>query len=360
MNKIFDRYVRTLLDDPERKPLARIVKEAIHFGLVKRSLPSAYFTRLLYKKGRRNYLDYTDNKSVGLLQKRFNDASFVPVLQNKYLYHLFFTRHGLPVPNTLAYNVKKVFFLDTERVVVESVEGFRSLLERAFRGCRHNDTLFLKEVAGAWGKGAHRVPKERLDDKEYLERLFEEIVSADFIIQEAIVQHEAVSALYPHSINSIRIDTFTDQEGNVEILSALLRMGGHGNIVDNVTAGGLFVGVDLQSGRLRPEASVFLKNGAATHLKHPDTGVAFRDYPLPFFEEVKTLAIAAAEKLPAIRLVGWDVVLSEEGPVLLEGNHLYHIGMSEMAYGGYLKNPVFRKVLEEAGMDHTIKKGTRR
>ena len=93
-----------------------------------------------------------------------------------------------------------------------------------------------------------------------------------------------------------------------------------------------------------------MKNGAKTHLAHPDTNVVFNGYQIPYFDEVKDLALSAAEKIPAIRLVGWDIVLGEQGPLLLEGNHVYHIGMSEMAYGGYHKNPVFQKVLDEAGI----------
>ncbi len=81
------------------------------------------------------------------------------------------------------------------------------------------------------------------------------------------------------------------------------------------------------------------------------TGVVFENYQIPFFEEAKNLALRAARSLPALRLVGWDIVISENGPLLLEGNHLYHIGMSEMAYGGYYRNPVFQKILQEASMN---------
>jgi hypothetical protein len=31
--------------------------------------------------------------------------------------------------------------------------------------------------------------------------------------------------------------------------------------------------------------------------------------------------IKAAEKLPQCRLIGWDVAITENGPLLIEGNH---------------------------------------
>ncbi|WP_353661135.1 sugar-transfer associated ATP-grasp domain-containing protein [Hydrogenimonas sp. SS33] len=351
IKRVLDKYLKTVWKDPERKPFGQIVGEAVRFSVRKKTLPTAYFTRLLYKKRNTRYLDYTSNPTVTFLQKHYNDPSFVPVLENKYLYHLFFKEQGITIPNSIAYNIGNIFFVGSERLIVEDTEMFRKLLYRIIGRCKKNNVLFMKEVAGAWGKGAHKISADDLEKKNFdTESLFRDIVSASFIIQEAIVQHEEINRLYPLSINSIRMDTFMDREGNVEILSALLRMGGNGNFVDNVTAGGLFVPIDLESGKLGKRAQTFLKNGAKSHEAHPYTGTPFEGFAVPFFDEAKQLVKKAAEKIPALRLVGWDVVITPEGPLLLEGNHLYHIGMSEMAYGGYLKHPVFRKALHEAGL----------
>ena len=35
------------------------------------------------------------------------------------------------------------------------------------------------------------------------------------------------------------------------------------------------------------------------------------------------------------RLIGWDVCIGPEGPIIIEGNHNYHMVMQEVAYGGY-------------------------
>ncbi|WP_457594124.1 sugar-transfer associated ATP-grasp domain-containing protein [Hydrogenimonas sp.] len=351
IEKVINNYIKNIWKDSERKPLYQICTEFFKFSVVKKTLSITYFTRLLYKKDRTNYLDYTTNTMVETLQKHFNDSNFTPVLQNKYLYHLFFKEHKLPIPNTIAYNIRNIFFLGKERHIINNEVDFIELLYKMYKKCEDHKVLFIKEIAGAWGKGAHKISLENLE-KGLVDTtlLYEDIVSADFIFQEAIIQHETISKLYPLSINSIRIDTFVNQNGKAEILSALLRMGGNGNFVDNVTAGGLFVGIDLKSGKLDKYASVFLKNGAKSYLKHPDTNTIFENYEIPFFEEAKELALKAAESLPALRLIGWDIIITQNGALLLEGNHLYHIGMSEMAYGGYYRNPVFKRVLKEAGM----------
>jgi hypothetical protein len=51
--------------------------------------------------------------------------------------------------------------------------------------------------------------------------------------------------------------------------------------------------------------------------------------------------------MPGLRLVGWDIAIVEHGPILIEGNSDYDIAASNLAYGGYRTNPVFRKVLNE-------------
>jgi hypothetical protein len=73
----------------------------------------------------------------------------------------------------------------------------------------------------------------------------------------------------------------------------------------------------------------------------------FGNFTIPFFDEAKELVIKTASFTPSLRLVGWDVAISENGPVMIEGNSDYEIRRSDLTYGGYLANPVFRKVLHE-------------
>lgn len=60
-----------------------------------------------------------------------------------------------------------------------------------------------------------------------------------FVFQENIVQNERINKIYDKSINTIRIHTyFHEEENKVEIISALMRFGFGGSIVDNGCSGG--------------------------------------------------------------------------------------------------------------------------
>ena len=166
-------------------------------------------------------------------------------------------------------------------------------------------------------------------------------------MQETLIQHPEVDCINPYSINTVRIDTYIKENGDVEILSALMRFGRKGSIVDNASSsGGFFIGLDLESGKLADYGMQFLNLGNKYIYEHPDTKIKLQGHHIPYIEETKKLVIKAAKCL-GDRLVGWDVAITPKGPALIEGNSKYHIGMQEMAYGGYRRHPVFREILEK-------------
>lgn len=135
------------------------------------------------------------------------------------------------------------------------------------------------------------------------------------IIEERLIQHPRMSELCPTSVNTIRIATLLGdkKEG---IVYAFLRIG-NGGVVDNVDQGGMAARVDLQSGRLLT-VGADKKGNTFTH--HPMTGTPIIGFEVPFFEEAKDLCLKAAQKVPQMRYVAWDVAITEKGPVFIEGN----------------------------------------
>jgi hypothetical protein len=56
------------------------------------------------------------------------------------------------------------------------------------------------------------------------------------------------------------------------------------------------------------------------HEKHPDSGFVIADFQLPMMDEVRAFIDQVARVVPQVQYVGWDVVVSPTGPVLVEGN----------------------------------------
>ncbi len=56
------------------------------------------------------------------------------------------------------------------------------------------------------------------------------------------------------------------------------------------------------------------------HETHPDSGFRIADFQLPMMDEVRAFVDRVARVVPQVQYVGWDIVVTPTGPVLVEGN----------------------------------------
>lgn len=351
------KVLQIILRDPERKSLLRISWEFVRCSLACRCIAVHYFTNFLYRKNVIHYLDYLSRKEARLIQEKTNDYRVGNIVSNKLLFVEHFKRGGFPVPNLMGYSVLEQMYLKHPgEWLLENIstpEAFGEAMSTLMEKWK-TDSVFLKPIQGSQGLGVIKVFRDQIGDSSERENLHSIISRNSYVLLQTVVQHPQLSVLNPSSLNTMRIDTFRKQGCNAEIISALLRVGGDGNYVDNVSAGGLFVGVDLQNGKLKENAMNLFHGSVKVGLfdTHPINGIRFKGYQVPLFDKVKQVVEQAADYIPPA-LIGWDVAVGEHGPVLIEANCLYYgIEGSEMAYGGYKRNPVFRKVL-----DHIKDKG---
>ena len=94
-------------------------------------------------------------------------------------------------------------------------------------------------------------------------------------------------------------------------------MGRNGSFVDNGGAGGLLIGIDKESGMLVTDGRDEFSNAFE---RHPDTGLCFKGYQLPEWENLLTLAKNISAKEELIPYIGWDFAHTERGWVVVEGN----------------------------------------
>ncbi|HKK43685.1 MAG TPA: sugar-transfer associated ATP-grasp domain-containing protein [Bacteroidales bacterium] len=340
-----------ILKDPDRKSLVRIIYEAICLMFVQRELPVHYFSRYLFKKHVRNIRDFIPNRLLGYkITPNFNDNKAKEVLDNKLFFDFYYRQFDLPVPQILMYNFRNMFVLAGKVKRINNPEEFTDLLEKLFDENKNVGSVIIKKtVAGSCGTNIFKLYGREVREKEALvKRIFNEVIKTGFLFQKTLVQHPDLDNLNPSCLNTVRIDTFIDKDGNSEVISAYLRMSISNNFIDNISSGGCQVGIDTETGKLKEHGyAPFRSVGVTVFEKHPVTGLVFRDFQLPFFEKVRELAVKTSQCMPALRLVGWDIAICRDGPVLVEGNSDYDINGNDLAYGGYFRNPVFRKVLRE-------------
>jgi hypothetical protein len=82
--------------------------------------------------------------------------------------------------------------------------------------------------------------------------------------------------------------------------------------------------------------------------EHPDTQVRFEGKKIPEWSSIIDICKRAASAFSGVRLVGWDVALTPEGPILIEGNATWGLPVVQVHSQGYLQEPI-RKQLSEVG-----------
>ena len=188
-----------------------------------------------------------------------------------------------------------------------SLEDWKAFLDR-------NDDLICKPLEGSSGVGIERHTKEEWRGREeaFLQELREKKIG---IVEERVIQHSKMAEMCPTSVNTIRIATLLGDKKQ-GIVYAFLRIG-NGMVMDNVDQGGMAARIDLESGTL---LTVGADKQGNTYTEHPMTHTPIIGFQIPYFKEACDMCLKAAQKVPQMRFVAWDVAITEKGPVFIEGN----------------------------------------
>ena len=166
-----------------------------------------------------------------------------------------------------------------------------------------------KPIEGSSGQGIVKYEKGTLPS-------FEELKKAGIdLLEDYVLQHEALMKLCPTSVNTLRIATLLGDKKQ-GIVYAFLRIG-NGGVVDNVDQGGMAAPIDLETGTL---SSVGADKKGNRFEKHPMTGVTIPGFAIPCWEEAKAMCLEAMRVVPQLKYVAWDVAVTPTGPVFIEGN----------------------------------------
>lgn len=346
--KKFSVVIRT----SNRKSICRILYECFLLFVKFKAIPVHYFGRFLYIKGVTNIYDYVPNQIIYSLWSRFNDNNLIHILDNKLLFYNYYKALNINTIDILAYNYGNTFLLSFQTKTIRNGDQFLDLLTKLLSVTK-SKSLYIKQCySSSGGKNVYKIDENDLKNEDNIKhKLYYEIIHSSFIIQETVIAHKDISAINPHCLNSLRIDTFLNQDGTAEVISAFLRYGVQGSIVDNTSLGGSQVGIDLKTAKLDKFGFATISDGnGMIYEAHPDTHIVFEGYEIPLFKESLELVKKAAESTPGLRLIGWDVAVLPDGPVLIEGNHDYDMTGTDLALGGCFKSPVFIKIILEAGI----------
>ena len=194
--------------------------------------------------------------------------------------------------------------------------------------CEGKNSFFAKPLVGSLGRNSGLIEIEGKD----LHTIFDDLLKiGSYVLEDPIKQCPEMASLNPDSVNTVRIATLLSRDGkDVDILFSYVRCGRKGISVDNSGAGGYLASVDPETGTVFTDGCA--KDG--TFVKtHPDTGVAFKGFAVPRYEEAKQLVTELAKRLPSVRYVGWDLSVTSEAVVLVEANSFAQMSGCQFSTG---------------------------
>jgi hypothetical protein len=145
-----------------------------------------------------------------------------------------------------------------------------------------------------------------------------------YLVVERIHQADYAAAVYPHTTNTVRVLTLWDPAAGAPFVAAAAhRFGASGSFpVDNWQGGrgGLSAAIEVDTGVLGAGAMSRGAAGIAWHERHPETGGPIAGVRVPHWEATVASLLGAARRLPMAPSIGWDLVVTDGGPCVLEGN----------------------------------------
>lgn len=206
-------------------------------------------------------------------------------------------------------NFHKVYGDYTKRDFYIEEFGIDKLKE--FLDC--HEVFMVKPINGLAGQ---EVKKMSRDEVTSLEEFYNFVKEKNMLVEEYIVQDERWAKLCPTSVNTIRAMTRI-VDGKAELFYAAARIGNGKAVVDNFHQGGVGVSIDMEKGTLRGNA-ISKDLEELTH--HSLTNIKFDGFPIPYWDEIKKMVCESAMINTNIKVVGWDVAISNKGPLLVEAN----------------------------------------
>lgn len=176
--------------------------------------------------------------------------------------------------------------------------------------------LVLKTADGKCGKGVQIIDTKNVQADTFLSEMEKDGFD---LVEEFIIQHPDINKLSPSAVNTVRIFTQLTPDNQVEILGCRLRISVN-SPVDNLAAGNMAVELDEKTG-IATGAAIFSDITKEPKEIHPITGVKIPGFQVPMWNQTIDMVKKAALFNTANRSIGWDIVITEKGPGLIEGNH---------------------------------------
>ncbi len=294
-----------------KKPVILIFLDIVYTGIKFKAGYMDYYLLKMYEMNNKEKSTYLVRGKNNELIEKLNKKSDIHLLNNK---------------------------IETNKLLSKYLKRNWSYLDNKNinKFIRNNPRFIAKPSNGQCGKGIEIIDTAKFKNSEAILAYLKE--NKLDLLEEIIKQHKLLNKINSSSVNTIRIVSIYNKK--VFYVGACFRIGNK-KFVDNFESGGMTAKVDVESGIVLSPA---IDKAGNVYYSHPVTKTKIEGFKIPYYKEALDLIADMAKLVPTIRYVGWDIAITESGPVLVEANPLPGSQITQMPYPGGKKEGCLPKI----------------
>ena len=277
------------------------------------------YTYPLFSKYIDNYMDIVpEDVGITYIEPLLNPIKMRPFYSDKNMYEKYMNFNKGLIKGIIRRIAGGVQLLDVNYNKLElTEEGLSNII------CQYDKLILKPTIDTDSGKGIKLFIKKGntfiSHENETLTLDYLMSYNDDFVLQEYFNQHSFFSQFNENSVNTIRICTLRSvKDDHVFVTGAIMRIGKTGNFLDNAHAGGRYVGINIDNGKIGKTTL----DQFGTKIEKWN-GIDFRssEFIIPNWNKIMEFSVKVAEQNHHHRLLALDISLTPEGePVLIEEN----------------------------------------
>jgi hypothetical protein len=310
-----------------KKNIIRIIIDILYCRFHYKVGISEYYNYKFDLKDKNYKKDFLSLIEKNRMFKKLNPQPHRIIADDKFITHGIFNNTNIPITELYLYYNPFCKIKGNSKVAYDYLSVVAIFMEKNIQ------SFVVKPIDAYHGEGVFVFTEIDYTDNDVMIKSFDKepiplskiLGNQPLIFERKVEQSEQFSKFNPTSINTIRFITSRTPQGNVKIHIAQLKIGRMGSCINNV--------VQLKDGKGNVNAFIDIETGIITNVinyhrgrdyektdSHPDTGEILEGIKINNWEIIKAQVIKYQQSLPYINMAGWDIAVTENGPIVIEVN----------------------------------------
>lgn len=291
---------------------------------------SFYTKKKISVKEYKNYKSYLDDESFkdsflsyGEAEeywKVLNPNKYSAIARDKYLTHLVLDKVDIPMPKLYAYYNSEA---DDDYQSIRkqlSKHNVQQCVVKPAADSAHGGGVFVCNSI-VYTESDCLIEKSN-GERVSLKELLEINKYAPLLFEERVVQTSQIDAINPSSVNTVRFMTALYPNKEVKVIATFMKIGRKGSDIDNAGDGGnVDCGINFENGVCYNAIQFNSFNDVRRIDKHPDSNAQIEGITLDNWDKVVEKVKYFQSKVPFLKTIGWDIALTNNGPIVIEINN---------------------------------------